>query len=112
MLIAEIGEPPDIAEPHRVAQAGEEEVALVVPRPPLGLHRQLGVDLGHLLLAPPLAHGGQAVVLGDKTQIESLVCSSRLQKVSVWLGPRVHQPLVIPHYWVTTNSNNRSRVKG
>ena len=58
MLIAEVGKPPNIAEPHSVAETGEEEVALVVPGAPLGLHRDLGVDLGDLLLAPTLAHGG------------------------------------------------------
>ena len=35
MFIAEVGEPPDVAEPHGVAQAGQEEVALVVPVPSL-----------------------------------------------------------------------------
>ena len=57
MLIAEVGEPPHIAQPHCVAEAGQEEVALIVPGASLGLHRHLGVDLGDLLLAPTLAHG-------------------------------------------------------
>ena len=38
MLVAEVGEPPDVAEPHRVAEAGQEEVALVVPVASLALH--------------------------------------------------------------------------
>ena len=37
MLIAEIWKPPDVAQPHSVAQAGEEEVALVVPVAPVQL---------------------------------------------------------------------------
>ena len=37
VLVAEVGEPPDISQPHRVSQAGEEEVALIVPVPPLHL---------------------------------------------------------------------------
>ena len=37
MLVAEVGEPPDIAESNGVAEAGEEEVALVAPRAPLHL---------------------------------------------------------------------------
>ena len=37
MLIAEVGEPPDIAESNGVAETGEEEVALVSPRAPLHL---------------------------------------------------------------------------
>ena len=77
MLIAEVGEPPNIAEAHGVAKAGEEEVALIVPGAPLGLHRHLGVDLGDLLLAPTLAHGGHLLelVLLVKTQKQrSLVC--------------------------------------
>ena len=57
MLIAEVGEPPHIAQPHRVPEAGQEEVTLIVPGAPLSLHRHLGVDLGDLLLAPTLAHG-------------------------------------------------------
>ena len=67
MLIAEVGKPPNIAEPHSVAETGEEEVALIVPGAPLGLHRDLGVDLGDLLLAPTLAHGGD-LLLWVKTQ--------------------------------------------
>ena len=38
MLVAEVGEPPDVAEPHRVSEAGQEEVALVVPVASLALH--------------------------------------------------------------------------
>ena len=57
MLIAEVGEPPHIAQSHSVTEAGQEEVALIVPGASLGLHRHLGVDLGDLLLAPTLAHG-------------------------------------------------------
>ena len=37
MLVAEVGEPPDVAESNGVAEAGEEEVALVAPRAPLHL---------------------------------------------------------------------------
>ena len=37
MLVAEVGEPPDIAESNGVAETGEEEVALVSPRAPLHL---------------------------------------------------------------------------
>ena len=37
MLVAEVGEPPDIAESNGVAEAGEEEVALVAPGAPLCL---------------------------------------------------------------------------
>ena len=37
MLVAEVGEPPDIAESNGVAEAGEEEVALVVPVAAVGL---------------------------------------------------------------------------
>ena len=57
MLIAEVGEPPHIAQSHSVTEAGQEEVALIVPGASLSLHRHLGVDLGDLLLAPTLAHG-------------------------------------------------------
>ena len=38
MLVAEVGEPPDVAEPHSVSEAGQEEVALVVPVASLALH--------------------------------------------------------------------------
>ena len=38
MLVAEVGEPPDVAEPHSVAETGQEEVALVVPVASLALH--------------------------------------------------------------------------
>ena len=48
MLVAEVGEPPDVAEPDGVAEAGEEEVALVVPRAPLHL-----VLVHHLLVTCP-----------------------------------------------------------
>ena len=41
MLVAEVGEPPDVAESHRVAEAGQEEVALVVPVASLALHLHL-----------------------------------------------------------------------
>lgn len=68
MLIAEIWKTPDlviqsilfteniftnthIAQSDSVAEAGEEEVALVVPVPPVQL-----LLLLHLLLASPLAH--------------------------------------------------------
>ena len=77
MLIAEVGEPPNITEAHGVAKAREEEVALIVPRASLGLHRHLRVDLGDLFLAPTLAHGGHffELVLWVKTQkLRSLVC--------------------------------------
>ena len=67
MLIAEVGEPPHIAQSHSVTEAGQEEVALIVPGASLGLHRHLGVDLGDLLLAPTLAHGGD-LLLWVKTQ--------------------------------------------
>ena len=50
MLIAEIGEPPDITEPHRVAQAGEEEVTGIVPVPSLLDALLLGV-LHHAALS-------------------------------------------------------------
>ena len=77
MLIAEVGEPPHIAQPHRVTETRKEEVALIVPGSSLGLHRHLGVDLGDLLLAPTLTHGGHffELVLWIKTQkLRSLVC--------------------------------------
>ena len=77
MLIAEVGEPPNITKTHGVPKAREEEVALVVPGASLGLHSHLGVDLGDLLLAPTLAHGGHfsELVLWVKTQkLRSLVC--------------------------------------
>ena len=35
VFVAEVGEPPDVAEAHRVAQAGQEKVALIVPVSPL-----------------------------------------------------------------------------
>ena len=46
MLVAEVREPPDIAESNGIAEAGEEEVALVVPRASLHLL------LVHRLLVP------------------------------------------------------------
>ena len=45
MLVAEVGEPPDIAESNGIAEAGEEEVALVAPRAPLHLLLHVLLDL-------------------------------------------------------------------
>ena len=55
MLVAEVGEPPDVAEPHRVAEAGQEEVALVVPVASLALHLH-HTSSGHdyTMIYPPL----------------------------------------------------------
>ncbi len=51
VLVAEVGEAPHVAQAHRVAQAGEEEIALVVPVASLIL-----VQLLRLLLVLVLAH--------------------------------------------------------
>ena len=48
MLVAEVGEPPEVAKSNGEAEAGEEEVALVVPRAPLHL-----VLVHHLLVTCP-----------------------------------------------------------
>ena len=54
MFVAEVGEPPDIAESHRVAETGEEEVTLVVPAPPVRL--LLLLNVGHILFSLAFAH--------------------------------------------------------
>ena len=91
MLIAEVGKPPNIAEPHSVAETGEEEVALVVPGAPLGLHRDLRVDLGDLLLAPTLAHGGvETYFFGLKLELWSLVCRGAEGQCVVWSDITIH----------------------
>ena len=50
MLLGEVREPPHIAEAHGQAQAGEEEVALVVPQAPLHLALSLHCTLMQELL--------------------------------------------------------------
>ena len=40
VLEAEEGEPPDVAQADRVAEARDEEVARVAPPPPLGTRRR------------------------------------------------------------------------
>ena len=37
MFVAEVRKPPHVAQTHSVAQAGQEEVTLVIPRTPLNL---------------------------------------------------------------------------
>ena len=54
MFVTEVGEPPDIAESHRIAQAGEEEVTLIVPTPSVGF--LLLLNVGHILFSLAFAH--------------------------------------------------------
>ena len=52
MLVAEVGEPPEVAESNGESEAGEEEVALVAPRAPLRLLLVLRVHCPFISFTP------------------------------------------------------------
>lgn len=60
-MLAEVGEPPDVAEADRVAYDGEHELHLVVPGGPLGSVRSVqGLGGGqHYLHAPVVGERGE-----------------------------------------------------
>ena len=54
MFVAEIGEPPDISQADSIAEAGEKEVALIIPGSSIWLLLLLNVR--HVLLSLAFTH--------------------------------------------------------
>ena len=65
MLVAEVREPPDIAESNSIAEAGEEEVALVAPRAPLCLHLLVLLPSSSLFFTNPHVLSCLLICLGS-----------------------------------------------
>ena len=70
MFVAEIGEPPDISQADSIAEAGEKEVALIIPGPSIWFLLLLNVR--HVLLSLAFTHPP------DKIAWEQEQCDARV----------------------------------
>ena len=69
MFVAEIGEPPDISQADSIAEAGEKEVALIIPGSSIWF--LLLLNLRHVLLSLAFTHP-------DKIAWEQERCDARV----------------------------------